>query len=256
MRIKKYKYILMIVFWSLIITSCANRKDVVYFQGDTSLKTLYENNIPTIQPDDILTINVTASDPRASLPFNQVGDEGARTSKTIGEQNLKSYIVSREGTVDFPILGIVKIGGLTRQEATDVFKERLKEYIIDPGVTINFSNFKVSVIGEVNRPGTYILDSEHITLLEALALAGDLSIMGKRDNVIIIRESEGTKQTYTVDLTQKDALDAPVYYLKQNDVIYVEPNKSRVQSSVVNYQTYISIASISIALLSLLIRAF
>lgn len=251
---KRIKPLLPIVVWSILLVSCANRKDVVYFQGNTDLTTLYENNIPTIQPDDILTINVTASDPRASLPFNQSGDEAVRMAKGSGENSLKAYTVSRDGTIDFPIVGKVKVGGLTRQEATDVLREKLTEYIVDPGVTINFANFKVSVIGEVNRPGTYLLDNEHITILEAIALAGDLNIMGKRDNVIVIREKEGKKETYTVDLTKKESLDSPVYYLSQNDVIYVEPNKAKVQSSVLNYAVYISIAGAVIAIISILTR--
>ena len=237
------------LFFSVLFISCASSKKIVYFQGDAELNTQYENNIPTIQPDDVLSINVTAVDTKAAAPFNQMNQMGASTTTTA-----KSYTVQNDGTIDFPILGKVKIGGLTRQKATDLIKTKLNEYIIDPGVNINFTNFKVSVMGEVARPGTFTLPNERATVLEAIAMAGDLTIQGVRENVLVIREIEGKKTTYTLNLTQKEVLNSPAYYLKQNDMIYVEPNRAKVQNSIVNYTVWIAAASLVVTLVSIFTR--
>lgn len=148
----------------------------------------------------------------------------------------------------------MQLNGLTRTQAIELFKQKLQPYIVNPGVNINYVNFKVSVIGEVSKPGAYTLPNERLTILEALALAGDLTIQGVRENVMVIREIDGVKTTYRIDLTKREALDSPVYYLAQNDVVYVQPNQSKMQSSVVNYTVFISIAGIIISVLSVLSR--
>ena len=246
--IKKLSYLLLLI-GCLTITSCASRKNIVYFQGEAELNTVYENNVPKIRPYDMLTIMVSAADMKATEPFNQTSVYQL-SGGTEGFKN--TYTVAEDGSIDFPVIGKVQLGGLTRNESILVLKNLLDPYIVNPGVNIHFTNFKISVIGEVASPGTFTLPNERVTILEAIALAGDLTIQGKRNNVMVIRESEGIKETYTVDLTSKEILDSPVYYLSQNDVVYVEPNKSKMQSSVFNYSLIISVAGIIISVISVL----
>lgn len=247
--IKKLSYLLLLI-GCLTITSCASRKNIVYFQGEAELNTVYENNVPKIRPYDMLTIMVSAADMKATEPFNQTSIYQMRAGT--GETYQNVYTVAEDGSIDFPVVGKVQLGGLTRNESILVLKNLLDPYIVNPGVNIHFTNFKISVIGEVASPGTFTLPNERVTILEAIALAGDLTIQGKRNNVMVIRESDGIKETYTVDLTSKEILDSPVYYLSQNDVVYVEPNKSKMQSSVFNYSLIISVAGIIISVISVL----
>src|SRR5690606_918055 len=164
----------------------------------------------------------------------------------------KVYKIPVGGTIVFAFVVKVHISGLKRNESILVLKDLLYPYIVNPGVNIHFTNFKISVIGEVASPGTFTLPNERVTLLEAIALAGDLTIQGKRSNIMVIREADGVKKTYSVDLTSKEILDSPVYYLSQNDVVYVEPNKAKMQSSVFNYSLIISVAGIIISVISVL----
>lgn len=240
------------LFILIFLSSCASRKDLVYFQGDAVLNTIYDTSVPKIRSYDMITIIISAADMKATEPFNQTSVYQMRSASNESFQNV--YTVAEDGTIDYPVIGKVKLAGLTRNQAISLLKQKLDPYIINPGVNIHFTNFKVSVIGEVNKPGTFTLPNERITLLEALALAGDMSIQGKRNNVTVIREQDGEKKIYNIDLTSKEALNSPVYYLAQNDVVYVEPNKSKIQSSVVNYSLFISVAGIIISVLSVLSR--
>jgi polysaccharide export outer membrane protein len=250
-------FLALFVVGILLMNSCASRKDLVYFQPDsTALHTSYELNAPKLQAGDILTISVTADDIRATQPFNQVNAYSA--SGTIQNTNpfLPTYTIDNNGYIDFPKLGKVKLMGRTRTEAIDYLRQEISKYIVDPGVNINIRNFRVTVLGEVRTPGTYTIENDRITLLEALGLAGDLTINGVRNNVLVLREQSGVKQEYRVDLTKRDALNSPVYYLAQNDVIYVEPNGARVQSSkyTQNNSLFISIAGIVITIISVIVR--
>lgn len=238
---------------TFIFTSCASKKDIIYFQNDATLTTVYENHVPTIQTNDMLTISVSAADMKATDAFNQQSVYITQSSNP-NNQYKNLYTVSETGTIEFPVLGTLHLAGKTRNEAITYMKSKLEDFIVDPGVNINFTNFRISVMGEVNKPGTFTLPSERITLLEALAMAGDLTIQGKRNNVTVIREVNGHKKTFTIDLTNKEALNSPVYYLAQNDVVYVEPNQSKMQSSVVNYPVIISMAGIIISVISVLTR--
>ncbi|TJZ60117.1 sugar transporter [Sphingobacterium olei] len=249
-------FLALFVVGILLMNSCASRKDLVYFQPDsTALHTSYELNAPKLQAGDILTISVTADDIRATQPFNQVN---AYQVGTIQESNpfIPTYTIDNNGYIDFPKLGKVKLIGKTRTEAIDYLRQEISKYIVDPGVNINIRNFRITVLGEVLRPGAFTIQNDRITLLEAIGLAGDLTINGVRNNVLVIREQNGIKQEYRVDLTQRDALNSPVYYLAQNDVIYVEPNGARVQSSkyTQNNSLFISIAGIIITIISVLVR--
>ncbi|MGX1639431.1 polysaccharide biosynthesis/export family protein [Sphingobacterium sp. NPDC055431] len=241
-----------------LFTSCASRKDLIYFQPDsTQLNTSYELNAPKLQPGDILAISVTADDVRATTPFNQISPyQGA--SGTIQSTNpfIPTYSVDVNGEIDFPKLGKVKLAGKTRTQAMEFLRKEVARYIVDPGISMEVRNFRVTVLGEVKNPGSFPINNDRITILEALGLAGDLTINGVRNNVMVIREQNGKKEEYRVDLTKKDVLNSPVYYLAQNDVIYVEPNGAKVQSSKYTQNTgvFVSVASLIITMVSVLTR--
>lgn len=241
-----------------LFTSCASRKDLVYFQPDsTALNTSYELNAPKLQPGDILAISVTSDDVRATQPFNQVSPyQGA--SGTIQSTNpfIPTYSIDVNGDIDFPMIGKVKLAGKTRTQAMDYLKSKIAPYIVNSGISMEVRNFRVTVLGEVKNPGSFPINNDRITILEALGLAGDLTINGVRNNVMVIREQNGKKEEYRIDLTKRDALNSPVYYLAQNDVIYVEPNGARIQSSKYTQNTsiFVSIAGVIITVISVLTR--
>ncbi|MDR2275725.1 MAG: polysaccharide biosynthesis/export family protein [Sphingobacterium sp.] len=221
------------------------------------MNTLYEQYVPKIQPSDILTVVVTAADPKATIPFNPVSmmANGNLTQQT--DLALRpTYTVDNSGDIILPMLGKVHVAGLTRVQAIDKIRKELGDYIKDPGVNINFNNFRISVLGEVNRPGSFILPTERVTILEALGLAGDLTIRGVRENIMLVREVDGQKTIHRIDLTQQNTLNSPYYYLVQNDVIYVEPNKAQINNSKLGANTniIISIASLLITVISVLTR--
>jgi len=231
---------------------------MVYLQPDsTQINTLYEQFIPTIQPNDILTIAVTAADPKVTAPFNQVSSMATGNMTQSVDMALRpTYTVDNEGYIVLPMLGKVKVAGMTRVEAIEKLRVELSQYIKDPGVNMNFNNFRISVLGEVTRPGSFIMPTERVTVLEALGMAGDLTIRGIRSNVKIIREVNGKKTINHLDLTQQDILNSPYYYLAQNDVIYVEPNKAQINNSKLGANTniIISVASLLITVISILTR--
>lgn len=241
-----------------LFTSCASRKDMVYFQPDsTTLNTSYELNAPKLQPGDILAISVTADDIRATTPFNQISPyQGGAGNIQSTNPFIPTYAIDVDGNIDFPKLGKIKISGMTRTEAMAYLKNEVSRFIVNPGISMEVRNFRVTVLGEVKSPGSFPINNDRITILEALGLAGDLTINGVRNNVMVIREQNGQKQEYRVDLTKKDALNSPVYYLAQNDVIYVEPNGARIQSSKYTQNTsiFVSIAGVIITVISVLTR--
>ncbi len=222
------KISLLLITSLFIFSSCASKKDVVYFQGTSDYETLVSDNSHTnkFKIDDVLGIYVSTLDPLPSAPFNLF--KGAEEGGFRPEQ--LDYIIDKSGEIDFPVIGAVKIVGLSPEETKVLLKEKLKPYLKDPIINIRLKNFTVTVLGEVNRPGTYPVLGEQITILEAIGLANDLTIKGIRSNVLVIRDFNGTKVSTRIDLTQKNALNSPVYYLTQNDVVYVEPNQSAVSS--------------------------
>lgn len=242
----------------IMFSSCGSRKNMVYMQPDsTQMNTLYEQYVPKIQINDILTIVVTASDPKVTAPFNPLS---SMTTGNITQQTdmalRPTYTVDENGDINLPMLGKVHLLGLTRLQAIENIRVALGQYIKDPGVNINFNNFRVSVLGEVAKPGSFIMPTERVTVLEALGMAGDLTIRGVRENVMLIREIDGKKAIHRLDLTQQSTLNSPYYYLAQNDVIYVEPNKSQINNSKLGANTniIISIASLLITVISVLTR--
>lgn len=244
-----------IIFLSLF-TSCASRKDIIYFQPDSvQLNCTYELNAPKLQPGDLLAISVTADDIRATEPFNQISQYQIGNIQNTSPF-IPTYSIDINGQIDFPKLGKINLGGKTRTEAVDFLKSKLSEFIVNPGVSISIRNFKVTVLGEVVRPGAFTIENDRITVLEALGMAGDLTINGVRKNILVIRELNGKKQEYRLDLTSRESLNSPVYYLSQNDVIYVEPNGAKVQASKYTQNTtvFVSVASLIITMVSVLTR--
>lgn len=236
MRIKIESYVFLCLL--VLLTGCSAPKEVLYFQDVASLKegAIEKEYEVTINKDDLLAIVVSSKDPELALPFNmplvtyQIGNQYS------GQQRLLGYLVDSEGNIDFPILGKLHLKGLTRMQVTNLIKNKIMSegLIKDPVVTVQFLNFKISVIGEVARPGTFDITGDRITLLEALSRAGDLSIHGRRDRVAVIRERDGKRTVLFHDLRSSDVFQSPCYYLQQNDIVYVEPNKVRTGQSRIN----------------------
>ncbi len=237
-------------------SSCVSPKSIVYFQGDTlrhSSQSLTQKYVPTIQSSDLLSIVVGSLNTEANEIFNAANL--ARTASTnysttgggLREQTL-GYLVDSQGYVEIPLTGRVKVAGLTTNIAADTIRLRLLNYLKEPSVMVRTLNFKVSVLGEVLRPAVYVIPDEKITLPEVLSLAGDLTIYGKRNNVMVIREENGTRQIARLDLTTKEIFDSPYYYIHKNDVIYIEPVKTRIAATDRRQQLVPVMASIAAAI--------
>lgn len=254
--LKLYFYFCLTLIGLSFFSSCANRKDLVYFQPDSlQLNTSYLSAAPKLQEGDILAISVTADDIRATEPFNQVNIYQAGTPNNTNPF-IPTYTIDEEGNIDFPKLGKVSLAGKTRLQAIEHLRNGVARYILNPGISLNIRNFQISVLGEVLKPGTYQIDNDRISILEALGLAGDLTINGVRQNVLVIREEEGKRNEYRLDLTKRESLNSPVYYLKQNDVVYVEPNNAKVQSSKYTQNTsiFVSIAGLIITIIAVIVK--
>ena len=254
------KTITLLTILILLFSSCASRKDVVYYQNIDYINT--QQNATSfeikIQPDDLLMIIVSADDPEVALPFNLTSviiPNTVKAESVTGQQTMQLYLVDQKGAIEFPVLGKLQVSGLTRSELLRNLQNKIGAFIKNPIINLRIMNFKISLQGEVNLPGTYPIVSERITLIEALSMAKDLTIYGKRDNILIIREINGVKSYNRVDITKSDFMNSPFYYLSQNDVVYVEPNKTRVNSSAVGPNTSVIISAISI-LVSLSVLIF
>ena len=230
----------------LLLVSCVAREKVLYLQQSAAVNsvTSYE---PILQPDDVVMITVTSENPEVAAPYNlSVITVQGSTENAAGTQRMQTYILDKEGKIEFPMLGSIVLGGLTKTEAVATLKGLLKDHINDAVINFRILNFKVTVLGEVQKPGTYTVSSERITLLEAIGMSGDMTIYGNRKNVLLIREKNGTKTTERIDLTKSDFLNSSSYYLSQNDVVYVEPNKTRINSSVIGPNLTVGISALSL----------
>lgn len=255
---KKLNLLWLMFILAVLMTSCGSSKKVAYLQNSeeiteeeysTQLTPMYEARI---MPKDILTITVSTSDPEASRPFNitvPVSETG--TSQRINTQTqLSTYLVDNQGKINFPVLGMITLKGKTIREAEKEIVKLLSPYIKEePLVIVKFGNYKISVLGEVARPGSFTVTQEKVNVLEALAMAGDMTIYGVRNNVKIIREdANGNKKIMQVDLNNPYLVFTPEYYLQQNDVIYVEPNNVKAQNARIGAATSLWISGISIAI--------
>ena len=252
-----------------VIFSCKPRTDIDYMQNieQTAIDASVQSSNFTIQPGDMLMISVTAKDNEVAKPFNQNYSSSDVSQFSLGSNNLPmqaqssisgpTYIVDSKGNIQFPILGELSTNGKTIEQFRDDIKELLTRYIKNPGVNIRTTNFKITVLGEVNKPGVYVIpDGQSMSVLGALALAGDLTIYGQRKNVLVIRNVDGVTSKAYLDLTDANIINSPYYYVKQNDAIYVTPNNTKKNSSSYGPQigVIISIASVIVGLLALLFR--
>lgn len=248
-------YYLFLLPLLLSVTACSSYQKSIYLRNDQVINQDVEGRLYDfrIMPKDLLTIVVSTTDPSASAPFyRKLGqDKGVTSGNSTGMQNanLLQYLVDNEGTIDFPVLGKLKVTGMTTRECEALLREQLKPYLKEtPLVTVSSSNYKFSVLGEVNNPGTYTVENEKVTLFEALAQAGDMTLFSVRDDVQLLREdSVGRRYVVHLDLNDAAITQSPYFYLQQNDVIYVKPTKAKVRTNTFN-----SNASMWITILSVL----
>lgn len=242
------------------LASCKAPEKVLYLQdlNQPLEQALVQTAGMKIQKDDLLQINILANNPEVAKPFNlmaQISEMG--TSSSNPEQT--AYLVDASGNIDIPILGRMTVEGLTTQEVKNAISKQLQEknLIKDPVITVRILNFKVSVLGEVKNPGVVDVKGERITVLEALSKAGDLTIQGRRDHVAVIREVDGKRTVNYLDLKSKNIFDSPYYYLKQNDVVYVEPNDGRTaqyrNNQVNNVGVWLSVLSSMMSVITLIV---
>lgn len=258
--LKVGKRIGMLIFL-MIMFSCSQR-NITYFSNlDPEQEGKYLNPLEfepiRIQKEDELAIKVTTLNPESNLLFNYgvISGENQGEIGSMGSYNLAKYVVDSEGNIDFPILGKVNLVGLSREEAKKKMTELLSKLVTDPRVELSITNFKITVLGEVNRPSTFTILSDKITILEALGLAGDMTVYGRRENVMIIREDESGKKLFRVNMNDKALLNSKDYYLMQNDVLYVEADSKKLKQADIN-PTTIAILSIASSVAVALIFSF
>ncbi|MGL5979832.1 MAG: polysaccharide biosynthesis/export family protein [Phocaeicola sp.] len=237
---KKRTALLTLLLLSLLASSCNSYKQVPYLQNAESCNTaqdVYPLYDARIMPKDLLTILVSTTDPLAATPFNLTVPTGVNGESSL----LQEYLVNNNGEIQFPVLGTLQLAGLTKGEAEQLIIDRLKNYLKEtPIVTVRMTNYKISVMGEVGKPGTFTINNEKVNIFEALAMAGDLTIYGKRQDMKLIREdAKGQRTIHTIDLTQADLINSPYYHLQQNDVLYITPNKTKAKNSDISSSTTI-----------------
>lgn len=251
-------YITSFILFSLVLNSCKLREKIVYFNNSTTIENSEIKFLPVLKVDDLISITVYDLDQETTALFNTQQTGGGQSPNYInGIAVNNGYLIDINGEVNLPIIGKLKVAGLQRNEAIILIENELKKYLNNPVVHLNILNFKITVLGEVNQPGTFRIPNERITILEAIGLAGDLKITGIRNNVLIVREENNSKTEIRLDLTSKEIFNSKGYYLKQNDVIYVEPNvNTRVNSTFLksNSPIFISITSIFLSTIILLTR--
>lgn len=247
---------------ALSVVGCASYEKSIYFsddsqQGETGKMDLFEYHV---MPKDELTITVSTSDPEVSAPFyRKIGQtkSQANIGQGMNDAKLLDYLVDNKGYIDFPVLGKIEVMGLTTRECEALIRDKLQAHLSEvPNVTVRVANFKISVLGEVNKPGTYPVEDEQINIFQALALAGDMTLLSVRDDVQLLRtDADGNKRIIHLDLTRADVTKSPYYYLRQNDVVYVRPTKARVRANSMNNNTssWISWISLLATIASLII---
>lgn len=260
---RQFNYLVLLII--IFLTSCSAGRNLSYFSdlsGTAPNQTPIQNSAePKIQPDDLLSITVSSMNAETNLLFNGgvllPSGAGASVNSTPNSRSNEGYLVDSKGEINFPTIGKIKLGGSTKEEATDKITSYVGKSVKSPIVSIRYLNFRVTVIGEVNRPSTFTVPTEKINVLEALGLAGDMTGFGRRDDVLIIREQNNFRTTTRINLNNKAVLNSPFFYLQQNDIVYVEPDKAKalqVSTRAVNLPIYISIASIIAILLVNIIR--
>ncbi|MEA5404553.1 polysaccharide biosynthesis/export family protein [Arcicella sp. DC2W] len=244
-NIQNIKLLLSVVMFSLFLSSCVSTKNVTYFQGSDPLDTVRYSTlktitplIPKIQPDDILAVTVSSLSAESNEVFNFqnitpliTSNFPGGTSSGITRNQPLGYLVDPAGNIEMPLIGKVHVAGLALEEAGVKVKEELEKYLKEPTANVRFLNQKFTVLGEVNRPGIYNLLDNHTSLPEVLGVAGDLTIFGRRDNVMLMRTTDGKREIVKLNLNSKEVLETPFYYIRSGDMIYVEPTKGKITSS-------------------------
>lgn len=249
---------------SLIFLSCSSPKNITYFRDipDTiarkSISQIGYNPL-VIKPDDIIQVSIQTMDPVATTMLNQSSTTATPATTAPAQQGptasspISGYLVDKDGFIILPLVGKVGVNGKTTAEVRDIIQAKAAEFYRDPVVSVRFANFRITVLGEVTRPSTYIMPNEKVTVLDALGMAGDLTIFGKRENVLLIRETPNNKEFVRLNLNDSKIFTSPYYYLQQGDVIYVEPNKNRIASTDVNQVKRITILTSVLTLLVVIV---
>lgn len=252
------KKLILSIFTALFVLSffsCSSTKNVAYFKNADSIslaasKGLYDAKI---MPKDLLTITVSTTDPKTSAPFNLTVQDPMQSNGRVGsgaQGSLLQYLVDNDGNINFPIIGMIRVAGLTKRQCEQLIHDKVKPYMAEsenPIVNVKMASFKISVLGEVAHPGVFTVETEKISLLQALANAGDLTIYGKRDNVMLVREdATGEKSVHRLNLNDANLINSPYYYLQQNDAIIVEPNKVKAQNSAIGSSTTLWFSGVGI----------
>ena len=265
---KKKSFIIIFSFVLFFLSSCTSKKKLDYLQNieSVALEASIKNAKSTIQPNDQLVILVTAKDMDVVKPFNQNFSSGQILQYSLPSGNALSqsqtstsgptYMVDSQGNIEFPVIGKINTENKTTEELRDILKKEISKYVVNPQVSVKNTNYKITVLGEVNRPGTYNIPDAQTTLLEVLGFAGDLTIYGNRTDVLVVRNIDGVMSKERIDLTKADFINSPYFYLKQNDVIIVSPNETKQKTSRLDPNTgiYISVASIVVTILALIFK--
>lgn len=250
------KYLLAVFILPLLFSSCMSKKKIVYLQGSQDFNNISTNYEPIIQNDDRISIKITTLEPEAAVPFNIENVlNNANNSNSVNNNSISSYLVDGKGTIDFPVLGTISISGFTIDQVKTMLKEKLAVYLKDPVINIRLLNFKVTVLGDVASPGIKAFSSNRVTLFDALGASGDLSIFGKRNNILLVRDFQGVKTFNRIDITKADFVNSSFYYLDQNDVVYVEARKAKIDANALpNLGLIISVVSFLTTMLFLVIK--
>lgn len=225
------KKVLLLILAVACLTSCATKKEILYFQDSETLdqQAISQTFEPIIEPNDILHITISSMDSEVVKPFQK--ESGLENNAGANNLSLRGYLVDSEGTIQFPGVGSVSVAGKTRATIEADLKTALMEFVKEVVVDVRIINFKITVLGEVNNPGVFTVEDERVTIPQAIGLAGDFSEDGSRSDVTVIREIDGKRRVARIDFTNSDLFDSPFYFLKQNDIVYVEPSLKGVKKS-------------------------
>lgn len=232
----------------ITINSCGLKKEVVYFKNSETIDLELKEHSPKLKKDDFISILVLGGDESTMKIVNTPQVQGAMRGYATGTPTSNGYLIDQKGEINFPLIGKIKLEGLSRDQAISLIEEKLSSLINKPVVTLQIQNFHVTILGEIKTPGTFTIPNEKVNILELLGIAGDLTIYGARKNILVLREENGRKKEYRIDITKSDFINSPVYNLQQNDVVYIEPNQSKVNSSRVSSTAgiFVSVATLII----------
>jgi polysaccharide export outer membrane protein len=252
------KYTLTITIITLLLfTNCASKKKFVYFQDNTDTKFSSYNKV-LLKTGDILSIKIFGCDEENLKIFNipTLNEQNINRSYFSGGSVTNGYLIDKNGNIDFPMIGEIKLSDLSVEEANQLIKLKLNNFLKDPKVNIHIQNFKITILGDLRNPGTIEVPNEKITLVEAIGIAGDLNITARRDNILVLRDENSMIKKYRVDITKSDFMNSSVYYLQQNDIIYIEANKPKINSSKVTgtSSVFVAIASLIITTVNLILK--